>query len=100
SEQKDQGDRRKAAVSDALKRAAVKFGIGRYLYRLPQQWVDYDPRQRKIINPPPLPPWAIPAGTQQRPAQARQAPQFQQAKKPQREPQQPANGNGRHTKPK
>ena len=29
SEQKDEGDRHKAAVSDALKRAAVKFGIGR-----------------------------------------------------------------------
>ena len=35
SEQPDEGDRRKAAFSDALKRAAVKFGIGRYLYRLP-----------------------------------------------------------------
>jgi|SRR5262245_40995395 len=33
SEQPDEGDRRKAAVSDALKRAAVKFGIGRYLCR-------------------------------------------------------------------
>src|SRR5262245_7306646 len=40
SEQPDGGDRLKAAFSDALKRAAVKFGIGRYLYRLPQQWVD------------------------------------------------------------
>src|SRR5262249_5433521 len=36
SEQPDGGDRLKAAFSDALKRAAVKFGIGRYLYRLPQ----------------------------------------------------------------
>src|SRR5437867_3501199 len=34
SEQPDGGDRMKAAVSDALKRAAVKFGIGRYLYSL------------------------------------------------------------------
>src|SRR5262249_40457923 len=32
SEQPDEGDRRKAAFSDALKRAAVKFGVGRYLY--------------------------------------------------------------------
>src|SRR5262249_39820056 len=46
SEQPDEGDRRKAAFSDALKRAAVKFGIGRYLYRLPSQWVDYDPQKR------------------------------------------------------
>jgi hypothetical protein len=29
SEQPDEGDRRKAAFSDALKRAAVKFGVGR-----------------------------------------------------------------------
>jgi len=40
SEQPDVGDRLKAAFSDALKRAAVKFGIGRYLYRLSAQWVD------------------------------------------------------------
>src|SRR5438309_6129812 len=31
SEQPDAGDRVKAAFSDALKRAAVKFGVGRYL---------------------------------------------------------------------
>lgn len=32
----------KGAASDALKRAAVMFGIGRYLYRLPQVWVTLD----------------------------------------------------------
>ncbi len=55
SEQPDEGDRRKAAFSDALKRAAVKFGIGRYLYRLKPQWMDYDPQKRKIIGIPVLP---------------------------------------------
>jgi hypothetical protein len=55
SEQPDEGDRRKAAVSDALKRAAVKFGVGRYLYRLPQTWVDYDPQKKQLKNLPPLP---------------------------------------------
>ena len=60
SEQPDGGDRRKAAVSDALKRAAVKFGIGRYLYRLDQQWVDFDAKRRAIPNPPRLPDWALP----------------------------------------
>src|SRR5881392_2732665 len=40
SEQPDEHDRLKAAFSDALKRAAVKFGIGRYLYRLPAIWCD------------------------------------------------------------
>ena len=50
SEQPDGGDRLKAAFSDALKRAAVKFGIGRYLYRLPAQWVDYDPVKKQIVR--------------------------------------------------
>src|SRR5262249_3341984 len=49
SEQPVEGDRRKAAFSDALKRAAVKFGVGRYLYRLPSQWVDYDPHKRQFV---------------------------------------------------
>jgi hypothetical protein len=63
SEQPDEGDRRKAAFSDALKRAAVKFGIGRYLYRLPSQWVDYDPRKRQFARTPTLPPSALPKAT-------------------------------------
>ena len=58
SEQPDGGDRLKAAFSDALKRAAVKFGLGRYLYRLPQQWAEYDPTKRQFSSPPKLPPWA------------------------------------------
>ena len=32
----------KGGISDALKRVAVLFGIGRYLYTLPQTWVDLD----------------------------------------------------------
>jgi hypothetical protein len=60
SEQPDEGDRRKAAFSDALKRAAVKFGIGRYLYRLPQIWCDYDPKKRQFVRPPTLPASALP----------------------------------------
>src|SRR5262245_51165010 len=60
SEQPDEGDRRKAAFSDALKRAAVKFGVGRYLYRLPSLWVDYDPQKRQFVRPPTLPPAAMP----------------------------------------
>jgi hypothetical protein len=39
-----EGDSLKAAFSDALKRAAVKFGVGRYLYRLPKMWADLDER--------------------------------------------------------
>jgi hypothetical protein len=32
----------KGAVSDALKRAGVQFGLGRYLYALPAVWVTLD----------------------------------------------------------
>ncbi len=51
SDQPDEGDQMKAAFSDALKRAAVKFGVGRFLYRIPQQWLDYDPVKKCIIRP-------------------------------------------------
>ncbi|VTT98901.1 rad52 22 double-strand break repair protein : Uncharacterized protein OS=uncultured bacterium GN=ACD_20C00398G0011 PE=4 SV=1: Rad52_Rad22 [Gemmataceae bacterium] len=61
SEQPDEGDRTKAAYSDALKRAAVQFGAGRYLYRLPQQWQPYDAKTRKFVERPALPSWAVPA---------------------------------------
>jgi hypothetical protein len=67
SEQPDGGDRLKAAFSDALKRAAVKFGIGRYLYRLPAQWQDYDPQRRQFVRPPALP---APKDEAKRPAAA------------------------------
>lgn len=36
----------KGAISDALKRAAVKWGIGRYLYSLGNTWVDLEPAGR------------------------------------------------------
>ncbi len=64
SEQADEGDKLKAAVSDGLKRAAVKLGIGRYLYRLPSQWVDYDPQKKQFVKPPALPAWALPTAKQ------------------------------------
>jgi hypothetical protein len=60
SEQPDGGDRTKAAFSEALKRAAVKFGVGRYLYRLGAQWADYDPHKRQFVRPPQLPASALP----------------------------------------
>jgi hypothetical protein len=40
----------KGAISDALKRAAVKWGIGRYLYDMPVTWADcesYDKNGKK-----------------------------------------------------
>lgn len=49
----------KGAISDAFKRAAVKFGIGRYLYALPNTWVALD-QYRKLTSVPQLPDWALP----------------------------------------
>src|SRR5208282_3648153 len=60
SAQNDEGDRLKAAFSDALKRAAVKFGIGRYLYQLAGEWVPYDPARRQFVHPPRLRASALP----------------------------------------
>jgi hypothetical protein len=61
SEQPDQGDRLKAAFSDALKRAAIKFGIGRFLYRFPAQWCDWDPQHHRFAKEPALPQFVLQA---------------------------------------
>lgn len=50
----------KGAISDAFKRAAVMWGVGRYLYSLPTVWVDL--RDKRIVKPPELPSWATPDG--------------------------------------
>lgn len=63
SDQPDEGDAQKAAHSDSLKRAAIHLGIGRYLYRIPRQWADYDPQKKQFVNPPKLPPSALPRKT-------------------------------------
>lgn len=60
SDQKDVGDRMKATFSDAFKRAAVVWGIGRYLYRLEASWCDYDPQKKKFTKTPTLPATALP----------------------------------------
>lgn len=49
----------KGQASDAFKRAAVLFGVGRYLYYLENKWVEID-EYRKIKQPPMLPAWALP----------------------------------------
>jgi len=81
SEQPDGGDRLKAAFSDALKRAAVKFGIGRYLYRLPAQWVDYDPVKKQIAQVPQMPAFGIPKSKTQPAAKPTPAPVGTEPKK-------------------
>lgn len=82
SEQPDAGDKMKAAFSDALKRAAVKFGVGRYLYHLPQVWVGYDAQRRRLAQTPSLPAWALP----QDPATFQEPPPPAEAPPPPEEP--------------
>ncbi len=79
SEQPDKGDREKAAVSDALKRAAVKFGVGRYLYSMPSAWCDFDPVKKQFTATPDVPREFLPRG---HPAALRPAPQPQQPPAP------------------
>ena len=48
----------KGKCSDAFKRAAVLWGIGQYLYMLPNKWVPLV--NKKLDSIPPMPQWAIP----------------------------------------
>lgn len=62
----------KGGISGAIKRAAVQFGIGRYLYNLEEGWADISEdgkfngktKEGKWFkwNPPALPGWALPGG--------------------------------------
>jgi hypothetical protein len=48
----------KGRYSDAFKRAAVLWGVARYLYYLPNVWCKL--KNGNIENPPQLPGWALP----------------------------------------
>lgn len=79
----------KGALSAAMKRAAVQWGIGRYLYDLPEGWckvVDKGTRGAHYASgknkdntrydfywtPPDLPPWALPSETGEMPTSEEQ----------------------------
>jgi len=49
----------KGGASSALKRAAAVWGIGRYLYYLPNTWVPLNDR-KQLESTPTLPDWALP----------------------------------------
>lgn len=51
----------KGKASDAFKRAAVMWGVGRYLYSLPNIWMPID-QYGKFAQTPQLPKWATPEG--------------------------------------
>lgn len=40
-----------SAEAQSFKRACSAFGLGRYLYRLPQVWGDYDDQKRQFKDP-------------------------------------------------
>lgn len=50
----------KTVYSDAFKRAAVKFGIGAFLYAMPSQWVPANALQQRGQS------WILPQSAQQR----------------------------------
>jgi hypothetical protein len=51
----------KGKASDAFKRAAVQWGVGRYLYSLPNVWLPIN-EFGNFIEQPKLPRWATPQG--------------------------------------
>lgn len=54
----------KGGLSDAMKRAAYQWGIGRYLYKLPAIWVPLKQvgNSYALAETPKLPEWALPKG--------------------------------------
>lgn len=44
-----------SAEAQAFKRACAKFGLGRYLYGLTPQWVEYDATRKTVVAPAPRP---------------------------------------------
>lgn len=55
----------KGGLSDAMKRAAYQWGIGRYLYNLDAVWVPIKLAGKSYVidgPPPTLPAWALPEG--------------------------------------
>jgi hypothetical protein len=70
----------KGKASDAFKRAAVLWGIGQYLYSLPNEWVELIPKGRSyaLKSTPSLPSWATPDGVAHMPAKRVNKEQVQQ----------------------
>jgi len=65
---KTQVEGEKGAISDALKRAAVQFGVGRYLYMLPDKWLALKEEGTQFADTQELvlPDWATPEGWKKR----------------------------------
>lgn len=57
----------KGGLSDSMKRAAYQWGIGRYLYKLPQVWMPLK-SGKYLDGTPKLPEWALPEDEKGKPA--------------------------------
>ena len=62
----------KGGLSGAMKRAAVQWGVGRYLYEMPAQWVRLDDRGR-FAETPTIPREFVPEGASGRSPKAARA---------------------------
>lgn len=70
----------KGGLSNAMKRAAVQWGVGRYLYDLPEGWAKVSPQGQYYAktkdnvafkwDPPDLPTWALPGSGETHPPAA------------------------------
>lgn len=56
----------KGGLSDSMKRCGYQWGIGRYLYNLPQIWVPLK-NKKYLAETPKLPAWALPKGLKKEP---------------------------------
>jgi hypothetical protein len=61
------------AEAQAFKRACSKFGLGRYLYEIPIQWVEYDEEKNRLADAPQLPEKFLPKKVSGTPAPTAQA---------------------------
>ena len=78
----------KGGLSDATKRAAVQWGVGRYLYDLPATWVRLDDRGR-FAETPRIPSAFLPSGSG-----GPGASEPKRSPEPQRRPSGPSNSGG------
>jgi hypothetical protein len=68
----------KGGLSDAMKRAGYQWGIGRYLYDLPDVWVDIEQKGNSYVikKTPSLPKWALPVGSVNTPTTSEDKPKM------------------------
>lgn len=74
----------KGGLSNAMKRAACQWGIGRYLYKLPDVWKPIEPvgKSYRLTDIPTLPDWALPAGFNPPPKKESPAPATKESPAP------------------